>query len=199
LGCSPSPCTASPDNSAATTTPNPTDSYFNAYGTLNLGALIGTGYNPGCFVGNEMVGKITPHDYKGMITLHRQVINGASYTNIGQTLSFFNMDDTSLATLRDDDPQSPGPTPNSPKSNGKVYDLDGPGKRTPPVDGNVYRLRVNFYADAALPNGTTISPFFMYDVRVSCQGYTSGPQFAQDVPGDNQIVLGFTPITWNLN
>jgi hypothetical protein len=184
-GCSPSPCTVSSDDAALS-------SYQNAEGTTNLGAIVGTGYQVGCFVGSEMVGKITPRNYTGSLTLHRLLINEADYKNTLAYSTSFNVDDTSRTPFRDDDPQSGG-------SAGKIYDLDAPGPADLPVDGNIYRSRFNFYAHAALSGGTRVSTFYKYNVRMSCQGTASGPQFVNDVPGDNQVVVGFTPITWDLN
>jgi hypothetical protein len=97
----------------------------------------------------------------------------------------------SHAAYRDDNPQSGG-------SSGKVYDVDSPGKTGLPVDNNTYRYRGNFYAYAALPDGTRISPFYNYYVRVSCKRTTSGYQFANDFTGDNTIGAETTLNTWNL-
>jgi hypothetical protein len=103
-----------------------------------------------------------------------------------------NEDDTSSPTFRDDNPQSG-------VSTGKVYDLDAPGEAPQQVDTNTYRYRGNFYAyaTATLPNGTRISPYYTYYVRVSCRKTTSGFQFINDVTNDNQIAPGTTAITWN--
>jgi hypothetical protein len=56
----------------------------------------------------------------------------------------------------------------------------------------------SFSADAALPDGTRISDYFYYYVRVSCQRTVLGYQFVYDFPGDNQIGAGSSPIRWNL-
>jgi len=58
--------------------------------------------------------------------------------------------------------------------------------------------RINFYTYAALPDGTQISPNYYFYVRLSCTRNTFGYQFVNDVPGDNQIGSGTTPLTWNL-
>jgi hypothetical protein len=64
----------------------------------------------------------------------------------------------------------------------------------------VYRYRTNFSAYATLPDGSVASPSFGYFfyVRFSCQLTGPGYVFVNDVPGDNQIGLGSTPTTWNL-
>ncbi len=178
--------TVSPDDAAL-------GEYQTYEGTTQLGAIIGTGHEgPGCFLGNEIVGKISPSNYKGQVILHRWIINDASYANNTPSLITFNADDTSEPPFRDDDPQSGN-------SGGKVYDLDAPGLPSEPVDGNVYRYRANFYAYAALPDGTRISPYYNYYVRVSCTDTSTGLQFVNDIPGDNQIGNDSTFTTWNLN
>jgi hypothetical protein len=165
--------------------------YKAAEGTTSLGAIIGTGALTGCFLGNEMVGAITPNTYSGTVTLHRWIQNDADYTNSTNTGGVTNEDDTSASAYRDDDPQSGG-------SAGKVYDVDAPGKNNLPVDGNTYRYRGNFYAYATLPDGTRISPYYNYYVRVSCKKTSSGYQFVNDVQGDNQVAAGTTLTSWNL-
>jgi hypothetical protein len=172
--------------------------YIKIEGTTALGPIIGTGQNRGCFIGNEMVGKITPSTYTGTVTLHRWILADAYYagsTPICQpqtnACAKTNYDDTSKdPTVHDDDPQSGG-------SAGKVYDIDGPGIFPNQPDGITYRYRGNYYAFAALPDGTRISPFYNYFVRVSCKLTASGYQSVNDVPGDNQIgpEIGPTPTT----
>jgi len=164
--------------------------YRSAEGTTTLGAIIGTGPVPGCFVGNEVVGTIAPSNYTGTVIMHRLITMDATYTNYTQIAGVTNEDDTSAPALRDDNPQSGG-------SAGKVYDLDAPGLSPQQVDTNTYRYRGNFYGYAALPNGTRISPYYGYYVRVSCRKTASGFQFINDVPNDNQIGPGTTPISWN--
>ena len=147
----------------------------------------------GCFVGFETIGAITPSTYAGNVILHRTIVSDATYRNSTSTGGLPpNTDDTSNSNLRADNPQSSNPV-------GNVYDLDAPGAQPPNVDGNTYRIRTNFYAYAALPDGTTISSQnYNFYVRVSCTKTASGYQFVNDVPGDNQIGTGTTPTTWNL-
>ncbi len=136
--------------------------YQSAEGTTNLGAIIGTGPVPGCFIGNEAIGAITPSNYTGNVIMHRFILNDATYENYTKIGGITNEDDTSSPLLRDDNPQSGG-------SLGKVYDLDAPGLNPQQVDTNTYRYRGNFYAYATLPDGTRISPYYTYYVRVSCR------------------------------
>ena len=66
------------------------------------------------------------------------------------------------------------------------------------ADGVTHRYRANFYEWAALPDGTRISPYYNYYVRVSCKLTPSGYQYVNDVPDDNQISFGSTITSWNL-
>jgi hypothetical protein len=159
--------------------------YTNAEGTSNLGVILVAG----CDLGVETVGNVNPSVYTGQVIIHRTRVARADYknsTNIGNPGT---VDDTSLPSFRDDDPQSGG-------SAGKVYDLDAPG--VTPTDSNTYRERWNFYTYAALPDGTPISPNYYFYARVSCTKTVLGYQLVNDVPGDNQIGPGTTPLTWNL-
>jgi hypothetical protein len=91
----------------------------------------------------------------------------------------------------DSNPQSGG-------SNGKVYSVDAPGIGPSLADGNTYRARLNFFAWGELPDVTAVSPNYSFYLRVSCQKTANGFVFINDVPGDNQIGVGSTPTTWNL-
>ena len=164
--------------------------YQSVEGSANLGAIIGTGPVPGCFIGNEAIGTVTPSNYTGNVIMHRFILNDATYENYTQIAGVTNEDDTSSPSLRDDNPQSGGAA-------GKVYDLDAPGQSPQQVDTNTYRYRGNFYAYATLPDGTRISPYYTYYVRVSCRKTPSGFQFINDVSNDNKIAAGTTAITWN--
>jgi hypothetical protein len=126
------------------------------------------------------------------VILHRTIATEGTYRNSTSTGGAPpGTDDTSSPQGRDDDPQSGG-------SNGKVYDVDAPGVTNLNVSANTYRLRTNFYAYAALPDGTKISSNYNFYVRVSCTKTASGYQFVNDVPGDNQVGAGTTKTTWNL-
>lgn len=168
--------------------------YQAATGTTNLGNFTNISAFHGCGIGFETVGTISPSNYTGNVTIHRTIVNQGFYTNSTDSGGEkTNYDDTSPSGFRDDNPQSGG-------SAGKVYDLDAPGAHPPGINGNIYRYRTNFYTYATLPNNTLISPspgYFFY-VRLSCQWLGPGYVFINDVPGDNQIGIGTTKTTWNL-
>ena len=136
-----------------------------------------------------MVGNVAPNTYSGNIILHRYILGGAYYKYSTNLSTITGRDDTSDPALRDDNPQSGG-------SGGKVYDLDAPGYQPPDV--NEYRVRLNFYAWAALPDGTRVSPYLNYYVRLSCAWTGTQFVFRNDVSNDNQIGLGTTLTSWNL-
>jgi hypothetical protein len=165
--------------------------YQNLYGTTNLGAIFPSGTYGGCALGYETIGTITPSVYNSSVIIHRWLISRSDPVNSSSGIIDGPFGDDSPALYRDDLPQSGG-------SNGKVYDTDAPGVAPGNVDGNTYRYRINFYTYAALPDGTRISPNYYFYVRLSCTRNTFGYQFVNDVPGDNQIGSGSTPLTWNL-
>jgi hypothetical protein len=166
--------------------------YAGVLGTYNLGPIIEpSGIQPGCNIGFETVGYLNPSVYSGFVTLHRTLIGYTKFKGSSLTNTVGSQDDTSLTHYRDDDPQSGG-------SAGKVYDLDSPRLQPVNVDGYNYRFRANFYAYAALPNGTPISPYYYFNVRISCTNTGFGYQWVNDVSGDNQVGLGSIPLTWNM-
>jgi|SRR5215469_3692010 len=84
-------------------------------------------------------------------------------------------------------------------SNGKVYDLDAPTVAPVSIDGNTYRVRLNFYAYATLADGVTqISPDYYFYVRLSCTRTAFGYQLVTDVSGDNQVGSRTSSLSWNL-
>ena len=165
--------------------------YRSTEGTTSLGPIIASGTTQGCFIGTEAVGHIVPSTYAGTVIMHRWLLNDAyyKYSTLLSQVQTPGMDDTSNPSFRDDNPQSGG-------SGGRVYDLDAPGISSP--DLNTYRLRSNFYAWAALPDGTRVSPFYNYYIRVSCAWNGAQYVFRNDVPNDNQIGVGTTLTSWNL-
>lgn len=169
------------------------NAYITAEGTTALGPIIGSGSEgAGCYIGNEMVGRVKPSNYTGNVVLHRWVLFDKTYDPSNRVIeSVSNVDDTSQPPLMDTDPQSGG-------SAGKVYDLDAPGLGDNSQSNATFRYRANFYAWAALPDGKRISPYYPYYVRVSCQlAAPGGYQFDLGLPGDNQIGPGTTVTTWN--
>jgi hypothetical protein len=166
--------------------------YQSTEGTLNLGAIIGSGTSQGCFIGNEGIATITPSNYTANVIVHQQIVQDATFTNSTSTGGVTNQDDTAVAALRDDNPQSGG-------SNGKVYELDAPGAQPPNVDGNTYRLRAHLYLYATTADGHEISnQEYDYYVAVSCTKTASGYQFVNDVANDNRITTTPINLTWNL-
>lgn len=149
-----------------------------------------------CLIGVQFTGAVTPNTYTGTITLRRMVTSLACY--LGSTAEDCGLgtppfNDTSDQTLLDTDPQSGG-------SNGKVYDLDGPGVDGSTVSANTTkRIRVNFQEYAVDSNGNQVSPNFDWFAAVSCTADSSGTvSFASDVSGDNQVGQGSTKTSWNL-
>jgi hypothetical protein len=72
------------------------------------------------------------------------------------------------------------------------------GQHPPRINGNTYRLRVNFSTYAALSDGTAIFATYDFYVRLSCTQTSGGFRFVYDVAVDNQIVLGTAKTSWNL-
>ncbi len=180
--------TVSPSDSAG---PN----YGAEVGTLKLGPIIETGQLKGCGVGLETVGTVTPSNTAVTVIIRRVIVQQGLYVNSTPQLqpppASPNSDDTSLAEFQDDNPQNSSPP-------GTVYDLDGPSEIPNTISNNTYRYRTNFYEYASLADGTQISPLYYYSVNLSCAWYSPGRVFVYDVAGDNQLVTGSTPITWNL-
>jgi hypothetical protein len=166
--------------------------YQTAVGTLNLGAIFPPGTYGGCALGFETIGTINPSIYTGYVILHRYRISGSTWVNSGNEIPYGSQDDTSKTAFRDDNPQSGS-------SNGRVYDLDAPTVAPVSIDGNTYRVRLNFYAYATLGDGITrISPAYYFYVRLSCTRTAFGYQFVSDVSGDNQVGSGTSSLSWNL-
>jgi len=168
--------------------------YTNKVGTSNLGMFANNTRFNGCGIGFETVGTISPSNYTGTIKIHRTIVTDQAWINSSENTAGEKppgFDDTSLDSLQDENPQSG-------TSAGKVYDLDAPGQHPPSIDGNTYRMRVNFSTYTALPDGTAISPTYKFYVRLSCKQTSSGFQFVNDVAGDNQIGPGTTKTSSNL-
>jgi len=168
--------------------------YTNKVGTSNLGMFANNTRFNGCGIGFETVGTISPSNYTGTIKIHRTIVTDQAWINSSENKPAEEppgYNDTSLDFVQDENPQSG-------TSKGKVYDLDAPGQHPPSIDGNTYRMRVNFSTYAVLPDGTAISPTYNFYVRLSCKLTSSGFQFVNDVAGDNQIGTGTTKTSSNL-
>jgi hypothetical protein len=168
------------------------DLYDVTFGTTALGVQAQV---TSCFAGMQFTGAVNPSTYTSNLTLKRNRLSYATYIQ-GSTLSGSSntsTDDTSTSNFRDDNPQSGG-------SNGKIYDVDGPGASGGTSSNGTYRFRANFSEYAVDSNGITVSTapvnFF---VRVSCSFDSGGnAHLVSDVPNDNQIGTGTTKTSWNL-
>lgn len=167
--------------------------YFSYTGTDALGLLYGTlGNQPGCVVGDELVGTVSPATAPGPFTVKRVYSSGLCYTGTaGQTPALCAgktppTDDTGNAVTR---------TPAS----GQVFNIDIPGIRYTSSSTNITRQRVNFTAYVVGADGkTVISPAILFNVRLSCKNPTGLPSLSTDVTGDNSFGMGTTSISWNL-
>jgi hypothetical protein len=182
--------TISSDNAAR-------DSYDAEVGTYSLGVQLSTvaGFKA-CFAGLQATGAATPSTYTGTIQLKRTLISCGVYhsSNVADSCTPTPRDDTSDPLHEDQDPQSGG-------SGGKVYDWDSPGVKNETSTNSVYRFRANYSEYAVVVvNGDTVSAAPVnYYVRLSCKFDGSGnPSLDTTVSGDNQVGMGTTPTTWNL-
>jgi hypothetical protein len=171
--------------------------YSLANGTLDLGPIIvPQNVAPtffGCRTGIEMVGTVSPTDYRGTVVLRRTVLGEASYVGSSLAHSEVAHDDTSLGAFRDDDPQAGTP--------GTVYDVDAPGTVNKNMFALTIRQRITFSEYAVLDsadNSQPASDSFPWFSVVSCKALLQGPQFVTDVPGDNKAASGSSPLSWNL-
>jgi hypothetical protein len=150
----------------------------------------------------EIVGNVSPHDFTGNIVLNRRVDGCRDYSDkvIISRRDCDQHPDPSNQQFRDDDPQSGG-------SNGKVYDLDGPGigftrPNETPV-GRIARNRTNFREWAMFGN-VRVSDDLQWFSRISIQKTAGGDVTINDpaiLPlngPDNIAGVGTTPLTWNL-
>jgi hypothetical protein len=143
----------------------------------------------------EFDGTVSPSTYAGTLQLRRTLQSCGTYVQGNVSASCGTpappRDDTSDPPFRDDDPQ-PG---------GLIYDLDVPGVQNGDSFQSVYRFRANFTEYATLADGVTVvstAPVNYY-VRLSCKFDANGnPSLDTSVSGDNQIGLGTTKTSWNL-
>lgn len=172
--------------------------YFSCTGSVSLGTYLTTGDCARTWsTGVEVVGTVLPSNFSGLIVIHRTLVDKRVYdgnNNLIENVS--NQGDDSDPGFRDDDPQSGG-------SNGRVYDLDGPGVGTVQSDptGTVRRKRANYRQWATLgSNGGKVSGTsdLLWFSRVSVIKIGSSDQLRTDVDGDNIAGSGSTNLTWNL-
>ena len=150
-----------------------------------------------CGTPYQITGVVTPSNYTNTITLRRKDTY-SSYENGVAESSATAQEDTSPSSLLDSIPQSGG-------SNGKVYDLDAPGTfldSSVPV-GTIRRSRTNFteYAVLGGPSSTQhASSNLTFYSRTSCKQTNVQPYaaFEGSIRGDNQMGLGTTPLSENL-
>src|SRR5580692_131351 len=161
------------------------DKYKGETSTYNLGNIL-DGLD--CFIGYQATGTLDPSSYTGTVTLVRTK-GGAVYDGAtGETLlSSYppGTDDSSEAVFEVTTP-----------INGVVYDLDAP--LVLPSQNQTWRMRLNFFENAQLPDGTYVANEVGFYVRFSCKWASSGSTFATDVAGDNVLELGTTKTSWNL-
>jgi hypothetical protein len=147
----------------------------------------------------EVIGMVTPSNYLGSVRLEREIVTKRTYDNMTLLAPVVNnMADNSPNNFRDDNPQSGN-------SNGKVYDVDGPGLATGssvPLNG-IIRRRQNFRQWATIDGVTVNDPRirasadFPWFYRLSVIKTAGGDQLQSDLSGDNIVGTGTTNITWN--
>ena len=166
--------------------------YNNSFNTSSLG-LIQYPSTKGWSTGIEIVGTVLPSNFSGKVILKREVLGAKVFFDMTLIKTTPQGDDTSNPLFRDDDPQSGG-------SNGKVYDLDGPGigADTSPV-GSIIRQRANF-REYATVDGNQVSGDLATYSRVSVKKTSNNTivQVQADISNDNEAGTGTTNLTWNL-
>jgi hypothetical protein len=154
-------------------------------GVVSNGTICDTAY--------QVTGIVTPSNYPGQLYLKRTATYDA-WLDPGQQLAYSNTnaDDTSAAPLVN-------------YSSGIIYDLDGPGETIYGTDavGTIRRLRINFDEYAVLGDRNSTTKVSTQDLifysRSSCGKASSiSVVFDQTYSGDNQIGMGTTPISDNL-
>ena len=173
--------------------------YITRLGVSHLGTFQDTSSIPLWRTAVEIIGQVAPSNFEGEVQLNRNVIAARDYRDKVLSKSEGEHPDNS-PFLFDFDPQSG-------MSNGKVYDLDGPGigmQYQPkfPV-GTIARNRTNFKEWATF-NGMKVSDDLPWFSRVSIVKNAQG----FDVLENNFLVtqyatdhiagVGATPLTWNL-
>lgn len=161
-----------------------------------LGLQASNSYSPGalsCVDAYQITGVISPSNYTGAIYLRHTIVATTDYKDPGGaiTINEQNVDDTSLSALET-------------IKSGSVYDLDGPAENLQsgtPV-GTILRLRANFDEYAVLGASTSTTKVSTNDVlfftRLSCRQVSTSIALDTTYPSDNQIGLGSTKLTDNL-
>jgi hypothetical protein len=174
--------------------------YKGYVGSLNLGIISGKWgvNNNGCIAGSELVGAVSPSTFTGNVTVKRTVTSEGCWQGSAPIAC-------PAPGLGDDtgDWYTTNPQENTPggSANGQVYNLDAPGISELKNTSSPVRVRFNFTAYAVGPDGITkIAPDVTYYVRISCMNNSAGvAQLKTDgSSSDNQIGLGSTKTTWNL-
>lgn len=151
--------------------------------------------NVACWTPVEIIGKVTPADYRGEVILKRAIkgnkvfLGSIEITRAEKPAG----PDTSDPSFRDDDPQSGG-------SKGVVYDTDAPGMN---ARAAVARTRLNFAESAVLDikeNPIPASEPLAWYSAISCtvgDGVVFDP--TSQSRGDNQAKTGCIPLNANLS
>ena len=155
------------------------------YGVVSNGTI--------CDIAYQVTGIVTPSNYPGQLYLKRTATYDA-WLDPGQQLTYSktNWDDTSADPLVN-------------YSSGIIYDLDGPGEAIYGTDavGTIRRLRINFDEYAVLGSRSSTTKVSTQDLlfysRSSCgKASSTSVVFDQTYSGDNQIGMGTTPLSDNL-
>ena len=163
-----------------------------------LGSFVSTVQSE-CLVGTELLGKVTPSNYKGMVTLKRASFGWKVYQNSTQHNSA--LENTAQG-------QNPNPDTSLdlflttiPSASGNVYDLDAPGIGIRGPGINRVRIQFREYAVLGDRNSTKQASNSLYWwTASSCQSNPSTSQLVivSDVANDNQSAVGRVSTTWNL-
>ena len=146
-----------------------------------------------CDIAYQVTGIVTLSNYPGQLYLKRTATYDA-WLDPGQQLTYSktNWDDTSADPLVN-------------YSSGIIYDLDGPGEAIYGTDavGTIRRLRINFDEYAVLGSRSSTTKVSTQDLlfysRSSCgKASSTSVVFDQTYSGDNQIGMGTTPLSDNL-
>lgn len=174
-----------------------TQAYIDHMGGSWLGPGVTAAAPKTCSLGVEIVGQVTPSNYRGKITLVRHATGGAGYENSTEIPQ---------ASLPPHSGLVPGPDTSYPEymdkdpaPNGRVYDLDAPGMGA--TGQAVWRYRANFHQWAVLGDsvsGKRVSESFLWFARESCRVGPSGELlFDISLAGDNKAGPGLTMTTWD--